>query len=500
MRCLTLAVALRERGAECRVLHRHHPGHMADVVRNYGFAVHELPEPDSLDSINLGETDYAGWLGVNPQRDARETAEALEDWAADWLVVDHYALGADWEHTVRPCAGGIVVLDDLANRRHECDLLVNQNRIPDAEDHYASLVPEGARCLCGPRYALLRPEYSRARELIGPRRGPLSRVLVFYGGADTHNETGRALRVLSRPEFRHLAVDVVLGANHPARENVLKQAGQRPATEVHGPRDHLADLMIEADLALGGGGTTTWERCALGLPSIVTAIADNQMAFNQTLDKDGAVHFLGHWSRVSDNDLAQTLAHYAEHPDRLVAMGQSAWRITDGLGRLRTAEALMPSDRTHLTLRPAQRGDKFLYFEWANDPTTRANADNPESISWATHDSWFEDRLTDPDTVLWVMVTLSELPVGQVRVEIEAGEGVIDYSVDPAFRGRGWGTRVLELAVSAWRSAGGDHVLAGEVHAENMASCRAFLRAGFEEVEAKRGGRRRFRLPSSPAL
>lgn len=108
----------------------------------------------------------------------------------------------------------------------------------------------------------------------------MRRVLVFFGGTDPHNLSGRALTALSDPALGHLAVDLavdlVIGANHPQREALVAQAAARPGTRVHGPRPHLADLMAAADLALGAGGTTTWERACLGLPSLVVTLAENQ--------------------------------------------------------------------------------------------------------------------------------------------------------------------------------------------------------------------------------
>jgi len=246
--------------------------------------------------------------------------------------------------------------------------------------------------------------------------------------------------------------------------------------------------MVDADLALGAGGTTTWERCALGLPSIVTAVAENQVPIDRALHEQGAIDYLGHWREVTDEALARALHQFLEHPDRLAACAQNAWQVTDGLGRWRMAEALVPSNRADLTLRPARRRDKALYWEWANDPATRAHANEPAPISWSTHDRWFEQQLADPETYLWVMVTPDQLPVGQVRVEIQGNEAVLSYSVDPAFRGRGWGTRLLELAASAWQTVGEPHPLSGEVQFQNEASCRAFLRAGFLEVEPPENG------------
>jgi len=488
VRCLTLADQLRKQGVECRFIHRPHPGHMAETIRAHGHRVDLLASPPAEPHAVAKDVDYAGWLGVSQEQDAKETITILGERQPDWLVVDHYSLDTCWEDAVRPHVGAFAVIDDLANRSHNADLLVDQNFIPHAEARYQSLLPPTATRLCGPRYALLRPEYAEARNLIRPRRGPLSRVLVFYGGADVNNETGRALRVLNRPEFAPLAADVVIGANNQHRDAIRAQVEARPLTTLHGPRPHLVDLMIEADLALGAGGTTTWERCALGLPSIVTTIAENQIPFNEALAEEGIIDYLGHWPHVDDEALAAALHRLLDDGDTLAALARCAWRITDGLGARRVGETILPSSASTLRLRPVRNQDKALYFEWANDPKTRQHAHNPEPISWATHDRWFEARLADPESILWVMETPTGLPVGQTRIDVHEGTGILDYSVDPAFRGRSWGRRLLELTTIAWREQGREEPLEGTVLPHNAASRHAFLRAGFEATARVEGG------------
>lgn len=493
MRCLTLADALRAHGAESVFIHRELPGHMAAVIRERGHAVQALPAPDT-DPGTLGETDYTGWLGVSGECDARETAECLEGAYPDWLVVDHYALDVEWESRVRPSTQRIAVLDDLANRDHDCDLLIDQNYFPAPSARYAGRVPEGGQCLLGPRYALLRPEYLRARRSTGPRQGAPHRILVFYGGSDTENETGRALRVLSRPGFEGLAVDVVVGASNPRAEELQRQAAARPNTSLHAPREHLVDLQSQADLALGAGGITTWERCVLGLPTIVTAVAENQVPTSQALATDGIIGYLGHWREISDDRLAAALNNALSAPEELHAQAARAWRVTDGLGAWRIAEVICPTPRDQLMLRPAEAMDRELYFDWANDPVTRRLAHHPEPISWETHVSWFDSRLADPRSGMWVLQTPQGLPVGQARVERQGGEAILSYGIEPGLRGRGWGSRLLELAIQAWADDGGSFPLIGEVRPENEASLRAFRRAGFERVDEGRYGSQRFRL------
>lgn len=349
MRCLTLARALRAKGAECLFVHRLHKGHMVDRIRSEGFRVMDLPAPSECRDA-LPKDDYRLWLGISPEIDAAQTAQVLQDSPPDWLVVDHYALDAEWESAVRRSEFQIMALDDLADRVHDCDVLLDQNYFPEPEQRYMGLVPKSCQLLAGPRYALLRAEFAELHRRIGPRRGPVARVLVFYGGIDPSNETSRALRVLSRDEFQHLAVDVVVGPHNSFRNEIVALSSRRPKTAVHGPQEHLAGLMAEADLALGAGGTTTWERCTSGLPSIVTTIARNQEPFNRALADDGAIHYLGHFDEASDDELASALRELIRDPTRLATIARRAWQVTDALGALRTAEVIIPTPKKSLTL------------------------------------------------------------------------------------------------------------------------------------------------------
>lgn len=347
-RCRTLAAALRERGAAVRFICRAHPGHRIADVSADGYPVAALPAPPAQDTA---DGDYAAWLGVTQAQDAVETSAGLTDDRPDWLIVDHYALDADWELILRPHVGRLLVIDDLANRRHLCDLLLDQNYTPAGAARYRGLLPPGSETLIGPAYALLRPEYTEYRRTLRQRSGQVRRVLVFFGGTDPQDLSGRALTALSAPALAHLAVELVIGANHPQREALAAQAAARPGTRVHGPRPHLADLMAVADLAIGAGGATTWERCCLGLPSLVVSVADNQRPACAALDADGLIRYLGHHDRVTSATLRAAVLELLATPDRRRVLSTAGATLVDGRGAGRVSEAMQPCrGRTSMTI------------------------------------------------------------------------------------------------------------------------------------------------------
>jgi len=393
MRCLTLARALRDRGCDVRFILREHRGAPTELLAGEGFPLTLLPAPATEPGP---DEDYAAWLGVPPAVDAAETVSALKGFEPELLVVDHYALGSEWERAVKAHVSRLMVIDDLANRLHDCDLLLDQNFSAQPESRYRGLVPPQCISLIGPRYALLRPEYRAHRKSASRPLAPPSRILVFFGGSDLHGLTGVALDALSRPDLAHFAADVVVTKNYGGVRRLEEQAAARPRTTLHGSRPHLADLMAGADLAIGSGGATTWERMCIGLPSIVVAAAENQRPSAEALARAGLICYAGKWADASAASLYRMTLDLASDQDRLENLRQRNQVEVDGIGTMRVVEALIPTSSDALRLRNARAEDVSLFFSWANERSVRDNAINTAAIDWGSHQDWFARKLADP--------------------------------------------------------------------------------------------------------
>ena len=330
MRCLTLADQLRSEGAKVAFICRDLPDGMFELLHARGYRSAKLP------LVEAGK-----YLQTLDAEESIKASKLLFPKGMDWLVVDHYELDATWEHMLRPHARKCMVIDDLANRQHDCDLLLDQNYSNAREQCYAGLVPSTCNLLVGPRYALLRPEYAAYRKSQGLRNEECQTVLVFFGGSDQQNMTGFTLNVLTYPELRSLDVDVVIGANNPHRLTLEMQASERPRTRIHGPRPHLADLMAQSDLSIGAGGATTWERMCLGLPSIVISVADNQRSVSEGLAEAGLIEYIGDASEVRDIELAAAIKQLIENRNQRFAFAAQTQLLVDGLGTLRIADVLV---------------------------------------------------------------------------------------------------------------------------------------------------------------
>ncbi len=291
MRCLTLAEELREKNQQVVFVCRELEGNLIHLIKQKGFEVFSLPFP-SGDFEADPSVPHSKWLETSWQNDLEQTKEALKIFGEfDWLVVDHYALDCKWEAEIRDLTRKIMVIDDLADRKHDCDLLLDQNLYENMEVRYQGLVPDKCKLLLGPQYVLLRKEFKEARKNLRKRDGSIKRILIFFGGVDPTNETEKALKAIDELNKPEIVIDVVVGASNPNKQQIEKLCSERPNTNFYCQVQNMAELMNEADLAIGAGGTTTWERCYLGLPSIVVPIADNQVAIVEYAFKKGILKY-----------------------------------------------------------------------------------------------------------------------------------------------------------------------------------------------------------------
>jgi UDP-2,4-diacetamido-2,4,6-trideoxy-beta-L-altropyranose hydrolase len=338
MRCLTLADALARRGARCRFVCRAHRGNLHSVITDRGFEVCSL----------ITDETCSTWLGADPEDDARQTAVALGD-AVDWLVVDHYSIDTTWEERLRPLCHSLMVIDDMADRHHDCDLLLDQNWLGvTGGSRYDALVPASCKKLLGPHYALLKPEFAELRATMPDRSGTVRRILVFMGGSDSGNQTAKALRALMHPALVGLDVDVVIGPNHSDVDGVRELVAQRPHTALHPCLPSLAPLMLEADLMIGAGGSTAWERMCLGLPTIVVSIAANQTPISAALMKDGYIVYAGEKDEVRSADIANRVLNCISGADALRRASLRMQALVDGAGTARVADVLCGWETIHV--------------------------------------------------------------------------------------------------------------------------------------------------------
>ena len=323
MRCLTLADELRQKGADINFICREGPGNLISYIGNRGYKVHQLP----------GDIDI--------EKDRKLTNKILSKYETkpDGLIIDHYDIDISYESSLRDRVKKIMVIDDLADREHDCDLLLDQNYSKN-EDRYNGLFPGNCIQLLGPEYAILRPQFQKARGNLRKRNGGVNRILVFMGGADSKNITSKALRAIHMLDRSDIAIDVVIGNLNPYHDEIKILTSKIPNTSCHYNVENMAELILAADLCIGAGGTTTWERCCVGLPTITIILAENQKNISESLDKEGALINLGWYHNVIENNIKEKIEGLIDGPQEMATMSEKSRRLVDGKGVNRVVDTI----------------------------------------------------------------------------------------------------------------------------------------------------------------
>ena len=478
-RCLTLANALQKSGHDCRFICRNLEGHLGQRIQNEGFHLLLLPTPTSTFYCYKNDPTHAYWAEVPWKIDAQQTIFA--SLKSDWLVIDHYSFDARWQNAVSEIAPKIAVIDDLADRPHVADLLIDQNLGRKASDYNNQQQASGER-LIGPRYALLSPDFSKSREDTLKRRAArgytLKTVLVSMGGVDLENSTSSVLNVLAN--HPDLKATIVMGRQAPALEIVKAQAAKLPTpASVVVQADNMAKLISKADLGIGAAGGSAWERCSLGMPTLIAIVAENQTQGAAALSACGAAINLGsHQSSHFATKLEVALEH-SKIPFNLCALSQSAASVTDGSGITRVVEAL----ENPIKLREAKITDAGDVWSWRQ--ALPANSFRKRNIdSFSDHLTWFSHALTDPNRRIY---SVGEPSIAHLRLDLDkTGGAAISILLAPHAQGKGFGQRCLSLLAQK-ASENSIITLTAEVHVKNIKSLKVFRNLGYEETAPEDG-------------
>jgi UDP-2,4-diacetamido-2,4,6-trideoxy-beta-L-altropyranose hydrolase len=334
MRCLTLAQVLKENGTDAEFICRKHNGNLIDKIRLSGFNVHELEVFEETEVDN--KLAHSHWLGATQQQDADDCIEILKAEKPNWIIVDHYALDEQWQKRLKSYYEKLMVIDDLADRKHQCDILLDQTFGRQQED-YSALTPKDCKLLLGSQYALLRPEFAKWRPYSLKRRGKpeFKQLLINMGGVDVNNITENVLDELKMCNLPNdINITVVMGGSAPHLESIKSKANALPyKTKIKVDVDNMAEIMANADIAIGAAGATTWERCCLGLSTIQIVIAKNQITIAKSLAEIGAIKFL-----KSTESMPRVINNTTKW---MLDVSNIARHVTDGLGVKRVTDALI---------------------------------------------------------------------------------------------------------------------------------------------------------------
>jgi UDP-2,4-diacetamido-2,4,6-trideoxy-beta-L-altropyranose hydrolase len=469
-RCLTLATVLRDGGADVAFACRELPGHLLDRLADQGWRTYRLPaEPTA------GEVDIEAPLPWQVDIDALQ-ARLIAGERFDWIVVDHYGLDHQWQTAARQWAPRIAAIDDLANRRHAVDLLLDQN-FSGTPSAYAPWIDAGCRALFGPSFAMIRDEFKRDPV---PIRAQARRVLVNFGGFDAVGETWKAMQALAGIDG--LEVDFIAGTGNPEWARMQAMAQGRADWRLQTHTEQFADLMAQADLFIGAGGGTSWERAALGLPTISIAVAANQRPNGERMAAVGAHLYLGGREAVSVALLRQAICVVLANQGLRQSFAERSRSLVDGLGVKRVAAALAGE---FLQLRPATIDDARVLFDGRNTEAVRRWSVQSDIIDWSSHLIWLAATLANPQHQLLVAEALDG-PIGVLRYDLAKTHAEVSLYLFEGRWGLGWGRALLsrgEVFIKAhWPQL---RVIDAQVLPGNQALTNLFREAGYEQADCR---------------
>ncbi|GGA11881.1 UDP-2,4-diacetamido-2,4,6-trideoxy-beta-L-altropyranose hydrolase [Blastomonas marina] len=478
-RSLSLAQALRDLGAEIRFVTRDLGVDSAALIDGQGFAdIAQLPFPNAPFEPDPA-IPHSAWAEVPLEQEVGETVDALHDYAPDWVVLDSYAFDARWHEGVAEALGcKIAQIDDVPDRKTAPDLLIDHTYAPDHRIKYADWLVGRTRILGGPRFGLLGPAFAEAERY--DFNETVRSVGIFMGGVDAGHHAAAVLDALDEAGFDG-AVEVVATSANPNLAALRERIAARPGTTLSLDLPDLAAFFARHDLQVGAGGGATWERCCIGVPTLLVVVAPNQNTVAPALAEKGAVAFASEPTRAC---IAAELAALLPDSARRRALAETSRKLVDGLGATRVALAMLAGS---LSVRPATADDAQMMFDWRDDPATRAVSLESGALEWRGHVDWLDRVLADPARKLFVG-EIGGRPVGVIRFDFSSEtRAEVSLYLDPALHGVGLGPALL----LAGEAAADPAIVDATVLESNRPSQALFARCGYEQVAPDRWVKRR---------
>ena len=473
MRMLALAGGCRKLGFQVTFAINEIPGTILQKIRDAG-----------CDVVSIAAA--AGTEG-----DAAETLSCANQLNADWLVLDGYCFGDEYQEAVKPDQSRLMVIDDFGHGEHfNADLLLNQNAYADAS-RYRDL--QDTNVLCGIRYTMLKPEFGEKDDesLQEPQvRRTAKQILVTMGGSDSENYTLPVMQALAQVDGCRAAdviVDCVIGPNF-AHEEVLRnfERSSKFNFRIHRNIDRMDVLMREADLAITAGGSTCYELAKLGVPAIAIATADNQVAVVKDLAKRNTLCRFRASQVQRDFDpneqsvLSKFIKARIDDSEQRQSMSEAGRKLIDGLGVNRVARAMYSE---MLSFRNIRFDDAQMLLAWRNDPEVRSVSFHNEPIEIQEHEQWLMKSLGMSERILLMAEDRQGNPIGKVQIDFtsdQMGSVMIGIVVGLENRSKGIGTVLIEKATTALFIAEKNvQQIVAQIKPGNLASEKAFRKAGF---------------------
>lgn len=416
------------------------------------------------------------FIEENKGSDSEQCINILKNYFTKTLVVDHYSIDKSWEKQLKDSVGELVVIDDLANRDHDCDFLIDSAYGRSKRD-YEKLVNASCKLLLSTDYIILRPEFSNMRSLALNKRENttgINRILINFGGTDTLNLSIPCLKILKRVGFIG-GIDILISSASSNLVELQSVCSNLSGVVLHVDSTNVAELMLNSDLAIGSLGTSTWERCSLGLPCISLVVAENQSNIAIQLDKYGAIE-LTTIQAVEDNVVSYIKSFNTE---KWRLLSDKAFTLCDGDGVKNIMNSILYSEgaSNSVTLEPMSIVDEKLLLSWQTEEGNRKFSRISQTPSENEHHIWFEKSLRKSSRRMWI-VLYQGLKCGYVRLDDLGKSEEVSVLISKAFQGLG----IAFSAINILKRLSLYNNIDAEVSEENIASSQLFKRLKFSKL------------------
>ena len=481
MRCINLASVLKEKVESILFISREHKGNSNKLVTEKGFdlAVLNASENDMEKGLKNQTDNYKDWLGVSQIKDANETKDILKEYKPDWMIVDHYSLDETWEKIISEYVKKMMVIDDLANRKHYCDFLLDHNWFEKIDNRYRNLIPENCSKFLGPEFALLKSDFSLQKKNFNYIHEEIKTIFIFFGSTDPYNLTSMAIISLSESRLKHLYLKVVIGDTNIHMEEIRQLIKLRGNAELHIQVENIEQIMANSQIAIASGGVNTWERICIGLPTLFIDYADNHSIFIDDLSKNHYLKYLGNYKKINSKNLTSSIIDFISDKYFLDTQNKVCISLFDGNGCQKISKWLLGDIiKRDWKVKKAELSDSELYWFWVNDPQVRINSNYKSYISWSNHLKWFSGKIKNDKSFLY-LISIDKNFIGQVRFDEEKQYAKIDYSIAKQFRGFKLGLKMLSMAIEKYQRKS-EFIIFGEVYKNNIASVKIFESLNFD--------------------
>lgn len=482
MRCLNVANQFKDMGGRCSFITKTHNGNIIDKIHDAKFPVKEIVAHES-DFFYIA--DEKKWLGGTQEDDAKLFCSFIVDdgIVPDIIILDHYSLDIVWEQYIKTrfpsCC--LVVIDDLCNRKHYCDFIVDQTFGRQALE-YLKYNFNNAKLLIGSEYALLHPKFRKLKSKSlsrKERKKKKKNILITMGGVDNNNITEEIISFLDGYYCDFInEIDIVIGSQYKFKDELQKAILKLEyKIRIHQNINNMPELMMIADLAIGALGGTTWERCVMGLPAVNICIANNQKIIAQKISSVGLVVLDANF--LNRQNFLASLTYLHENYEFQKELTN---KICDGYGLIRLAQELVPipaKDGINIKLSPATEADTTFVYQLQCMAETRRFARNPQVPSWDEHRAWMQSKLRDNDSFYYIIN--HEAKCGVLRLDPTEHKNV-DYEISIFLSNSSFGKGIASAAIKRAMNIHKSKTIIATVHPDNNASNKLFESVGFIRI------------------